>query len=87
MIVLSIIKVIQCIKIKFAVLLVADEEFKVIIKKYDEKINYDDLIERIYETSILRRFKNNLAKSVKTAVDHVKCKERENHIFLIFTDS
>ena len=86
MIVLSIIKIIEMMNIKFSILLTADDFFKVIIKDYDEEIYYNKLIEIIYEAMIIKRYRNNILKSVKTAVDYMKCKDKENHIFLIFPD-
>ena len=85
-IVLSIIKIIEMMNIKFSILLTADDCFKVILKDYEEEIYYNKLIEIIYETLIIKRYRNNLLKLVKTAVDYMKCKDRENHIFLIFSD-
>ena len=87
MYILSIIKIIQMLNIKFCIFLSADDNYKVLIKKYDEFINYEDLIERIYETYIIKRFRNNLLKSVQIAIESLKCNDRENIIFLIFSDS
>ena len=86
MIVLSILKVIEMINIKFSILLTADDKFKIIIKKYEETINFEDLIERIYETIILKRYKNNITKSIKIAVDYMKNKTSNNLLFLVFCD-
>ena len=86
MIILAILKVIEIIDIKFSILLTADDKFKVLLKNYEEKINYENLIEILYETSIIKRFRNNLAKSVKTAIKYLKS-ERKNTIFWIFSDS
>ena len=86
MIVLSIIKIIEMMNIKFSILLTADDFFKVIIKDYEEEIYYNKLIEIIYETLTIKRYRNNILKSVKTAVDYMKCKDKENNIFLIFPD-
>ena len=86
MIVLSILKIIQMFDIKFSILLTADDNFKVLIKKYDEKINYEDLIEKLYETYILKRYRNNLLKSVQIAVEYLKCNNIENRLFWIFSD-
>ena len=87
MIVSSIIKVIEIIDIKFSVLLTADDKFKVILKDFEDEINFEDLIEKIYETSIIKRYKSNLAKSVKTALNYPEYSRRENTLFLIFPDS
>ena len=85
--ILSILKVIQMLNVKFCIFLSADDNYKVLIKKYEEIINYEDLIERIYETYIIKRFRNNLLKSVQIAMEFLKCNDRENIIFLIFSDS
>ena len=87
MIVLSILKIIQMFDIKFSILLTADDNFKVLIKKYDEKINYENLIKKLYETYILKRYRNNLLKSVQIAVEYIKCNNIENRLFWIFSDS
>ena len=43
--VLSIIKVIRMVNIKYSILLTADDNFKIILKKYDEMIDLEDIIE------------------------------------------
>ena len=86
MIILSILKTIQMLNIKFCILLSGDDNFKVVIKSYEENVNYDDLIERIYETYIIKRYRNNLVKSVQIAVEYLKYNEKCNHLFLIFSD-
>ena len=86
-IILAILKVIEIIDIKFSILLTADDKFKVILKNYeDEKINFENLIEIIYESSMIKRFRSNLAKSIKTAIKYLKS-ERKNTVFWIFSDS
>ena len=85
MIILSILKVIEIINIKFSILLTADDNFKILLKNYDEDINFEDLIEVIYETCIIKRFRNNLAKSVEIAVKKIKC-NKKSKVFIIFSD-
>ena len=85
--ILSMLKIIQMLNIKFCIFLTADDNYKVLIKKYEEIINYEDLIERIYEAYIIKRFRNNLLKSVQIAIESLKCSDRENIIFLVFSDS
>ena len=85
-IILSILKSIEIIDIKFSILLTADDKFKVILKDYDEKINYENLIEILYESILIKRFRNNLAKSIKTGIEYLKSK-RKNTVFWIFSDS
>ena len=86
MVILSILKVIEIVDIKCSILLTADDKFKVLLKKYEEKINFNSLIEILYEASMIKRFRNNLAKSVQTGIKYLKS-ERNNTIFLIFSDS
>ena len=81
MIILSILKSLEIIDIKFSILLTAGDNFKVLLKKYEDNINYEELIEILYEICFLKRFKNNLAKAVQTAVKYLK-KLKENTQYL-----
>lgn len=85
MIILSIIKICYIIDIEFSILLSADDKYKVVIKNYEENINYEDLIEILYETIIIKRFRNNILKAIKTAIQISKNNKR-NTIFFAFFD-
>ena len=88
MIILSIIKILYILDIKFSILLSADDNYKVIIKKYnDSRIDYEELIEILYETIIIKRYRNNILKTIKTAVEFLKNEnENMNTIYLGFFD-
>ena len=85
LIITSIIKTLYIINIQFAILLSADDNFKIIIKDFDDDIIYEDLIEILYEAMIIKRYRNNILKTMKTSLDLMKNKER-NIIFLGFFD-
>ena len=86
LLILSIIKIFYIINIEFAILLSADDYYKILIKNYDDEyISYEDLIEILYEAIIIGRFKNNILKAIKTAVDFLKNKNRYT-IYLGFFD-
>ena len=85
MIILSIIKICYIIDIEFSILLSADDKYKVVIKNYEETINYENLIEILYETIIIKRFRNNILKAIKTAIQISKNNKR-NTIFFGFFD-
>ena len=85
MIILSIIKILYMIDIKFSILLSADDKYKIIIKNYNENFEYEDLIEILYETMIIKRYRNNILKSIMTSIQYLK-KENGNTIFLVFSD-
>ena len=84
-IILSIIKVLYIIDIEFSILLSADDMYKVIIKNYDDDICYEDLIEILYETIIIKRFRNNVLKALKTSIDYLK-NEKRNTVYFVFFD-
>ena len=81
---LSIIKILYIIDIEFSIFLSADDKFKVVIKNYEEYINYEDLIEFLYETIFIERFRNNTLKTVQTAIENLKNKKRKTIYFGFF---
>ena len=84
--ILSIIKILYIVDIQFSIFLTADDNFKVILKDYDDDfIDYEDLIEILYETIIIERFMNNILKTLKTAIDYLKNKNR-NTLYIGFFD-
>ena len=85
MIILSIIKIFYIINIEFAILVAADDNYKIVIKKYKDYINYEDLIEILYETITIKRFRNNILKTIKNVTKNLKSENR-NTIFLSFFD-
>ena len=86
LIILSIIKILYIIDIQFAIFLSADNNYKIVLKNYDDDyILYEDLIEILYETIIIQRSRNNILKTLKTCIDYLKNKER-NTIYIEFFD-
>ena len=85
LLILSIMKTLYIVDIQFSIILSADDKYKVIIKNYDDNFNYEDLIEILYETVILKRFRNNILKTLKTAIEYLKHKQR-NTIYISFFD-
>ena len=84
MLILSMIKLFYIIDIKFSIVLSADDKYKVIIKKYSDFIEYDDLIEILYETIIIKRFRNNILKTLETIIEFFK-NDDENMNVIYFT--
>ena len=84
MIILSIIKIFYIIDIKFSILLSADDLYKVVIKNYDNDIIFEDLIEILYETIIIKRFRNNILKALKTSIDFLKYESKSTIYFAFF---
>ena len=81
----SMIKILYIIDIQFSILLSADDKYKVIIKNYDQNIDYEDLMEILYETIIIKRFRNNILKTIKTAINYLK-NDKRNTIYVTFFD-
>ena len=80
--------------IPYSVALISDENYKRIIKKYDTPHNKYEL-QKIYESYMITRYRTNLAKSIKFAIDNLKYdsnitsdigKIKSNTTYLIFTD-
>ena len=86
MVIISIIKLFYIVDIEFSIFLAADDNYKIIIKQYDDYINYEELIEILYETLIIKRYRNNILKTMKTAVEYLKNKKR-NTIYIASFDS
>ena len=86
MLILSIIKVIEIVGIKYAILLSGDFNFKVIIKKFEETANFEDLIEKIYELCFIKRGKHILAESIISTVEKIKCPNIKNTLYFVFCD-
>ena len=85
MVILSIIKLFYMIDINYSILLSADDKYKIVIKDYNDNFNYEDLVEILYETIIIKRFRNNALKTLKTSIQYLKNKNR-NTIYFAFFD-
>ena len=84
MIIISIIKLFYIIDIEFSILLSADDKYKIVIKDYNDNFNYEDLVEILYETIIIKRFRNNFLKTLKTSIHYLKNKNRNTIYFALF---
>ena len=82
------------IGIPYSVALISDENFKRIIKNYDTPHNKYEL-QKIYECYMIPRYRTNLAKSIKFAIDNLKYdsnkiteegKINSNTAYFIFSD-
>lgn len=82
------------IGISYSVALISDENFKRIIKNYDTPHNKYEL-QKIYECYMIPRYRTNLAKSAKFAIDNLKYdsnkanedgKINSNTAYFIFSD-
>ena len=58
------------IGIPYSVALISDDNFKRIIKKYDELHDKYEL-QKIYECYMIPRYRTKLAKSIKFGIDHL----------------
>ena len=81
----------NAIGIPYSVALISDDNFKRIIKKYDEPHDKYEL-QKIYECYMISRYRTNLAKSIKFGIDHLKFDKNmtdngnSNTAYFIFTD-
>ena len=78
----------NALEIPYSVLLISDENFKVIIKQYNE-IHSDKIIQRIFDCIFITRFYTSLANGMKFSIDrlHYQPKEeRPYRAFFVFTN-
>ena len=91
MILLSIIKTLEIIDIKYSIVIsdcdYINNTFKIFIKNYDDVINTEDLIEKVYEFCLINENKNNIEKTLSYAIKNIKYEDKKNNIFLVFSDS
>ena len=79
----------NALEIPYLVSLISDENFKVIIKDYDNEMHSNKIIQRIFDCIFIPRYYTSLANGMKTAVDnfHFKSKEeRPYRAFFIFSN-
>ena len=76
----------NCLEIKYSVFLMGDEEFRCVLKDYNEPHSIEAL-ERVYECLMLRRFRTNIPGCLKYTLKEISNKsDFENTSFFIFTD-
>ena len=76
----------NCLEIKYSIVLMGDEDFRCILKDYNEP-HSKEALERVYECLILRRFRTNIPSCLKYCLDEISSKSNFKHTsFFIFTD-
>ena len=76
----------NCLEIKYSIILMGDEDFRCVLKNYNEPHSIEAL-ERVYECLILRRFRTNIPGCLKYALEEVSSKTDFKYTsFFVFTD-
>ena len=76
----------NCLEIKYSIVLMGDEEFRCVIKDYNEPHSLEAL-ERVYECLILKRFRTNIPACLRYCIEEVSSKSNFKYTsFFIFTD-
>ena len=76
----------NCLEIKYSIVLMGDEEFRCVLKDYKEPHSIEAL-ERVYECLMLRRFRTNIPGCLKYAIEEISNKaDFKYNSFFIFTD-
>ena len=76
----------NCLEIKYSVVLMGDEEFRCVLKDHNETHSIE-VIERVYECLMLRRFRTNIPGCLKYCLDEICSKtDFKYNSFFIFTD-
>ena len=76
----------NCLEIKYSIVLMGDEEFRCVLKDY-KKPHSIEALQRVYECLILRRFRTNIPGCLKYAIEEISNKSEFKYTsFFIFTD-
>ena len=76
----------NCLEIKYSIILMGDEEFRCILKDYNEPHSIQAL-ERVYECLMLKRFRTNIPGCLKFCLENLSSGSEFNYTsFFIFTD-
>ena len=76
----------NCLEIKYSIILMGDEEFRCVLKDY-KKPHSIEALQRVYECLILRRFRTNIPGCLKYAIEEISNKSEFKYTsFFIFTD-
>ena len=76
----------NCLEIKYSIILMGDENFRCILKDYNEPHSIEAL-ERVYECLLLKRFRTNIPGCLKYCLEEIIFESGfKNTSFFIFTD-
>ena len=76
----------NCLEIKYSIILMGDEEFRCVLKDYNEPHSLEAL-ERVYECLFLKRFRTNIPSCLKYSLEEISSKSGFKYTsFFIFTD-
>ena len=76
----------NCLEIKYSIVLMGDEDFRCVLKDYNEPHSIEAL-ERVYECLILKRFRTNIPGCLKYCLEEISSKSNFKYTsFFIFTD-
>ena len=76
----------NCLEIKYSIILMGDEEFRCVIKDYNEPHSIEAL-ERVYECLMLKRFRTNIPGCLRYCLEEICNKSKFKYkSFFIFTD-
>ena len=85
-IVCAITNALNCLEIKYSIILMGDEDFRCVLKDHKEPHSIEAL-ERVYECLMLKRFRTNIPGCIKYSLEQVKnYTEFKYTSFFIFTD-
>lgn len=73
----------NALEIPYSVLLISDENFKILIKDYNE-IHSDEIIQRIFDCIFIDRFYTSLSNAMKFAVNNLHYQPKEERPFRAF---
>ena len=76
----------NCLEIKYSIVLMGDEDFRCVLKDYNEPHSVETL-EKVYECLMLRRFRTNIPGCLKYCLEEICSKSKFKYTsFFIFTD-
>jgi len=76
----------NCLEINYSIVLMGDEDFRCVLKDYNEPHSVEAL-ERVYECLMLGRFRTNIPACLKYSLQEVRSKSLfKNTSFFVFTD-
>lgn len=78
MIICALTQALDSLGIPYSAAVVADKNFKCIIKKFDE-VHSPKCLQKIFDCLLIKRFRTKLASSVKFAIDYMKFSNNNNN--------